>query len=187
MNQELLELYIDYLISTFGAATATGLSEMVGGAVSHDRVTRFLSEREYTSRDLWLQVKKVVREFERDDAVLIVDDTVQEKPWTDESELICWHFDHCRNRTVKGMNILNALYYRGGVSIPVDCRVIRKPIHFSDIATRQVKRANAVTKNALLQTIFLQCLHNPLKFRYVLMDSWCAAQDNVELLRAKGK
>lgn len=109
MNQELLELYTDYLISTFGAATATGLSEMVGGAISHDRVTRFLSKREYTSRDLWLQVKKVVREVEHDDAVLIFDDTIQEKPWTDESELICWHFDHCQNRTVKGMNLLNAL------------------------------------------------------------------------------
>jgi len=48
-----LELYTDYLISTFGQATATGLSVMVDGEVSHDRITRFLSEREYSSRDLW--------------------------------------------------------------------------------------------------------------------------------------
>ena len=41
MNHELLELYTDYLISSVGAATATGLSEMVDGTVSHDRVTRF--------------------------------------------------------------------------------------------------------------------------------------------------
>ena len=60
MNQELLELYSDYLIATFGTATATGLSEMVSGTVSHDQITRFLSERDYTSRDLWLQVKKTV-------------------------------------------------------------------------------------------------------------------------------
>ena len=95
MNKEHLELYTDYLISTFGAATATGLSAMVSRTVSHDQVTQFLSHREYTSRDLWLQVKKTVREVEQDEAVLIFDNTIQEKPWTAESELICWHFDHC--------------------------------------------------------------------------------------------
>jgi len=48
MKKAELELYTDYLISTFGAATATGLSAMVEGDVSHDRVPRFLSVREYT-------------------------------------------------------------------------------------------------------------------------------------------
>jgi len=73
------ELYTDYLISTFGAATATGLSAMVNGDISHDHMTRFLSEREYTLKDLWLQVKSTVRKIEQDDAVLIFDDTIQEK------------------------------------------------------------------------------------------------------------
>ena len=31
-----LELYTDYLLSTSGATTATGLSAMVDGEVSHD-------------------------------------------------------------------------------------------------------------------------------------------------------
>jgi hypothetical protein len=187
MNQEHLELYTDYLISTFGAATATGLSAMVSGVVSHDQVTRFLWEREYTSRDLWLQVKKTVREVERDDAVLIFDDTIQAKPWTDESELICWHFDHCQNRTVKGLNRLNALYHSDGVSIPVDFRLVHKPLQFCDVVTRQVKRASEVTKNQLLQEMLLRCIHNQLKFRYVLMDSWFAAKDNFDLIRAQNK
>jgi hypothetical protein len=187
MNDELLELYTDYLISSFGATTATGLSEVVDGAVSHDRVTRFLSERAYTPRDLWWQVKETVREIERDDAVLIFDDTIQEKPWTDESELIGWHFDHCQNRTVKGMNLLNALYHSGGVSIPVDFRLIRKPIQFCDVATRQVKRTGEVTKNELLREMLLRCVHNQVKFRYVLMDSWFAAKGNFDLILAQGK
>ena len=29
---------------------------------------------------------------ERDEAVLIFDDTVQEKPYTDENEVMCWHY-----------------------------------------------------------------------------------------------
>ena len=156
MNQDFLELYTDYLISTFGSATATGLASMVSDTVSHDQVTRFLSERDYTSRDLWLQVKSTVREIEQADAVLIFDDTIQEKPWTDDSELICWHFDHCQNRTVKGVNLLNVLYHSGGVSIPVDFRLIRKPLQFCDVATRRLKRASEMTKNELLQEMFFK-------------------------------
>ena len=91
MNKEHLELYTDYLLSTFGKATATGLSALVNGQVGHDKVTRFLSEEEYTSKELWHEVKPTVRKLERDDAVLICDDTIQEKPYTDENEVMCWH------------------------------------------------------------------------------------------------
>ena len=100
-------------MSTFGVATATGLSAMVDGDTSHDQITRFLSAQEYTSKDLWQQVKSTVRSVERDGGVgvLIFDDTIQDKAWTDESELMCWHFDHCRGRTVRRINLLNALYY----------------------------------------------------------------------------
>ena len=59
-----LELYTDYLLSTSGATTATGLSAMVDGEVSHDRISRFLAQRDYTSKDLWLQVKSTVRQLE---------------------------------------------------------------------------------------------------------------------------
>jgi len=57
MKKADLDLYTDYLLSTFGAATATGLSAMVDGDVSHDQITRFLSAQEYTSKDLWHQVR----------------------------------------------------------------------------------------------------------------------------------
>ena len=53
MTKELLDLYSDYLLSSFGTTTATGLSRLLDGAVSHDQVTRFLSEKVKTSSDLW--------------------------------------------------------------------------------------------------------------------------------------
>ena len=79
MKKADLDLYTDYLLSTFGAATATGLSAMVDGEVSHDQITRFLSAQEYTSKDLWHQVKSTVRSIEREDGVLIFDDTISER------------------------------------------------------------------------------------------------------------
>ena len=54
------------------------------------------------------------------DGVLIFDDTVEEKAWMDENDLICQHYDHCAGRNIKGINMLNCLYHVNGISIPVD-------------------------------------------------------------------
>jgi hypothetical protein len=187
MKKAELDLYTDYLLSACGAATATGLSAMVEGEVSHDQVTRFLSKEDYTSKELWLQVKSVVRSIETDDGVLIFDDTIQEKAWTDESELMCWHYDHVSGRNVRGINLLNALYYADGTSIPVAFELVKKPLLYCDLKTRQVKRMSEVTKNERMRQMIQVCLQNELKFRYVLMDSWFSAQENFEFITDRGK
>ena len=187
MKLKELELYTDFLIATCGKATATGLADALDQEVSHDQVTRFLSAREYTSQDLWLGVKTTVRQIEQEDACLIFDDTIQEKAYTDENELICWHFDHCSGRSVKGINLLNALYYSQDVSIPVAFELVKKPIQFCDLATRKVKRASEVTKNEQMRAIIQTCVNNHLKFKYVLMDSWFSAKENFEFIRQKKK
>ena len=51
--------------------------------------------------------KSTVRQIESDDAAIIVDDTIHEKPYSDENELICWHYDHSTGPTVTDINILN--------------------------------------------------------------------------------
>ncbi len=73
MDKKLLALYSDYLLSSFGATTATGLSSLLDGQISHDQVTRFLSQAEYTSKELWHQVKTVVRTIEREDGLVWID------------------------------------------------------------------------------------------------------------------
>lgn len=187
MKKADLDLYTDYLLSTFGAATATGLSAMVEGDVSHDRITRFLSAQDYTSKDLWQQVKSTVRMLERDDGVLIFDDTIQEKAWTDESELMCWHFDHCSGRNVRGINLLNALYHCNGTSIPVAFELVKKTTQYSDLTTRQVKRKSEVTKNEMMRQMIGTCIRNTLKFHFVLMDSWFSSEENFDFITGKGK
>src|SRR6478735_7825679 len=187
MDKWQLELYTDYLISNYGYATATGLSAMMNGEVSHDKVTRFLSERKYTSKDLWREVTVAVRRLEGEDGVLIADDTIAEKMWTDENEIVFWHYDHTKGRLVKGINLLNILYHRSDVSIPVAFAVISKPLRFCDLATRQLKRASLVTKNELMRDMIATCLANQLKFAYVLMDSWFAARENFEFIVKKKK
>jgi len=179
MNKEHLELYTDYLLSTFGYATATGLSRMVEGQVGHDQISRFLSEREFTSKDLWTLVKPTVREVEQEDGVLISDDTIQEKPYTDENEVMCWHYDHTKGRAVQGFNLLNCLYHVNGISIPVAFELIKKPIQYCDLKTRRLKRASLRTKNELMRDMLLVCVQNKLKFRFVLFDTWFSSKENM--------
>lgn len=90
---------------------------------------------------------------------MIFDDTIQEKTWTDENEVMCWHYDHCKGRLVKGINLLSVLYHSGDVSllVLVAFEVICKPIQFCDIAFRQVKRASVVTKKELLREMVNLC------------------------------
>ena len=40
----MLEIYSDYLISSFGQTSATVLSRLLDGKVSHDQITRFLDQ-----------------------------------------------------------------------------------------------------------------------------------------------
>ena len=42
-----LDLYTDYLLSSTGPTTATGLSRLLDGTLSHDHVTRWLSQTTY--------------------------------------------------------------------------------------------------------------------------------------------
>lgn len=187
MKKEYLELYTDYLIASFGKTTATGLSSILDGAISHDKITRFLKDGEYTSKELWQLVKKEVREIEEEDGVLIFDDTVQEKQYSKESELICWHWDHNFNRNIKGINLLNCLYHSNGVTLPIAFELVKKPIQFSDLKTRKVKRKSEVTKNEMLRDILKTCQQNQIKWRYLLADSWFASSENMENVAKKLK
>jgi DDE superfamily endonuclease len=187
MNKSLLDLYTDYLISSFGATTATGLSRLLDGAISHDSVTRFLSEEMKTSAQLWRVAKPLVRQIERPDGVLIIDDSIEEKPYTDENELICWHFDASLNRQVKGINFLTAMYTVGSVSLPIAFDLVTKPLAYIDEKTGNLKRKSDLTKNDRYRMLVRVAVHNQVKFRYVINDSWYASSDNMKFIKQELK
>jgi hypothetical protein len=179
MDKTVLDLYTDYLISSFGQTTATGLSELMGATLSHDRISRFLSAEDFTSADLWQMVKPLARQIQCEAAVLIVDDSVEAKPYTDESELICWHWDHTIGRSVKGINLLTCLYYVHDISLPVAFELVKKPDFVADKKTGRPKRKARKSKNEWYRQMLQTCVNNGLPFRYVLNDSWFASAENM--------
>jgi hypothetical protein len=59
-----LDLYTDYLLSSFGQTSATGLSRLLDNSLSHDDVTDFLNQTEHTPKALWKQAKSFVRQID---------------------------------------------------------------------------------------------------------------------------
>jgi hypothetical protein len=189
-NKDLLDLYTDYLISSFGQTTGTGLSALLGGRVSHDRIQRFLSKQQFTSADLWHFVKPHVRAVEQPDGCIIVDDSIAEKPYTDENDIIAWHYDHSQGRTVKGINFLSALYHlyhvpQLEVSLPVGFRLVRKTEQYVDNKDAKTKRRDPVSKNEHYQALLRQAKHNQIMFRFVLNDVWYASADNMRFIKGE--
>jgi hypothetical protein len=68
---------------------------------------------------LWQIVKPHVREIQSEEGVLIVDDSIAEKLYTDENDIVCWHYGHAQDRTVKGINFMTTLYPSREISLPV--------------------------------------------------------------------
>lgn len=178
----IFDLYSDYLLSSFGATTATGLSKLVDGAVSHDQVTRLLASQVKTSADLWRAVKPLVRQVESEAGVLIFDDSIEEKPYTDENQIICWHYDHTQGRNVKGINFLTLLYQSQGVSLPVAFHLVAKTQAYVEAKSGKTKRRSPTTKNDHFRQMLQVAVRNGILFRYVLTDSWYSAADNMKFI-----
>jgi hypothetical protein len=189
LNPKLLDLYTDYLVSSFSLATATGLSELVNGQYSHDQITRFLAQAEYSPKAYWRCIKPLVRRIEDDNALLIVDDTIEEKPYTDENDIVCWHYDHSTGTNVKGINLINFLYQAHlktgqDVSLPVAYEVVSKTERQVDPKTQKMKRKSPISKNARVRhRLNILRFHNQIRFKYVVFDSWFASKENLTFVR----
>jgi hypothetical protein len=181
------DLYSDYLLASFGATTATGLSELLEGVVSHDQVTRYLAGTKKTTTELWRTVKAFVREVQSEEGVLIIDDSIEEKPYTDENDIVCWHYDHSKDRMLKGINFLTALYSSQGVSVPVGFHLVAKTEKYGDPKTQKEKRRSPVSKNAVCQEQIKQAVTNGIPFRFVLFDVWFASAATMMLIKQKQK
>lgn len=182
MNK-MLDIYSDYLIAQNQYATAVGLSDLLEGRISHDKVTRFLNNEEFSSRDLWEHVRVDLRKIEEDKGgVLIIDDTIEEKTYTDENEIICWHYSHSKGRCVKGVNLLSCLARYGDVSFPIGYEIVRKEVLFCDVATKKLKRQSSISKNEMFRSVILQATINNVKFEYILADNWFGAKKNMEFV-----
>jgi len=182
-NKELLDLYSDYLISAFGQTTGTGLAGLLGGSISHDQIQRLLSKEQFSAAELWVTVKPYVRQIQQEDGVIIIDDSIAEKPYTDENEIICWHYDHSQDRSVKGLNFVTCLYHASGYSLPVGVSIVAKTEYYVDKKDGKQKRRSPISKNEYYRELLTVAKRNQIPFKYVLSDVWYSAAENMMFIK----
>lgn len=86
----LSELYEELLLISPGLVTATGISKVMDNEVSHDKITRLLSGGTFSEIYIWRKAKPLCHEIATEASVFIIDDSIQEKPYTKES-FHCFH------------------------------------------------------------------------------------------------
>ena len=173
-----LDLYSDYLVVSFGQTTSTGLSKLLDNSISHDDVTRFLTQTQGNSKSLWHEVKGLVRQIESEDGVLIIDDTIIEKAYTDINGLISVHYDHSKDRYVQGINLVSAIYQSKGLQAPVCYENVVKTLR-CDLKDRKEVWKSERTKNDIFRDLVSQTIRNQLSFRHLLCDSWYTNAENI--------
>ena len=185
-----LDLYTDYLISSTGQTSATGLSRLFDGQLSHDQVTRWLRSVYLDSRQVWGHAKPLIRQTERalaatDFAVLVVDDSILEKAHTNANALLCTHYDHSLGRYVKGLNFVSLLYVAGALAVPIAVELVEKTQAVTDPKTQQVSYKSLLTKNEMLRAM-LRVAQQQVAYCYLLADSWYASAENMNQVRELG-
>lgn len=178
-----LDRYTDYLLATPTSATATGMSALFDGKMSHDKVTRFLSQSYFDSSTVWSKAKPLVRAHESlEGGVLVMDDSILEKAHTDENAMICWHWDHSLKRMVKGINFVSLLYHAGELSVPINVHLIEKTEPYFDEKSGTTKYKSPVTKNEIARQMLRQAKSQNIHYSHILGDSWFSSAENLTFI-----
>lgn len=188
---QIMDLYSDFLMTSPNIVSALLLENVLDKAHSHDSITRMLSQHELDQKEYWGNIKKTVRQIESGaDGVICIDDTIEEKPHSEENELIAWHHDHSKkglDKMVKGIQILTFTYVsevgRATIKLPIAFELIRKNIRTIDAGTQKTTRSSGTGKNELLQhRLKILAQTNNVKFKYACWDKWFSSAGNMRFV-----
>jgi len=165
--------YIEYLLTTPINYTCSNLSEHLE-KVSHDVVTDFLQNSKFTPKDLWSLVKE--RIDDREEAFLLVDDSVQNKEYSHSIETVKLQYSGNEHGLVKGIGLVNLVHTNGcsGDFYPINYRVYNPD-------------EDGKTKNEHFREMFVQAnASQQIKARNIAFDSWYASAENLKLIHRSG-
>ena len=116
--------YVEYLISTPVNYTCSNLADHLDN-VSHDVVTDYLRQERLTARHLWELTQPLIKD--EPEAYLIIDDSVQNKQYSQSIELVKRQYSGAEGGLVRGIGIVNLLHTDGkGQFYPIDFRIYAK-------------------------------------------------------------
>jgi len=166
-------LYRTFLEATEGRYTGKALSEVSPEALSHDAVSRWLRAKKLRPSEVWGAVKNYVQEHK--EGLLIVDDTLLEKGYSKEIELVRYQYSGTEHGVIRGIGLVNAVWYnpKSEEALPIDFRIY---------APEEDKK----TKNDLFREMLKSAHQRGLQPAAVVADTWYASLDNLKAIRDFG-
>ena|SRR3989338_877385 len=166
-----LELYTKFLIANHNRYSGVELSKTSGGLLSHDSVSKWLSDEEFDSRNLWPHVKNMI---ERETGYLVIDDSVLDKRFSRNNELVGRHWSGNEHRLIWGIDLVNLLWTKGAERVPCDYRIY------------QSEKNGVKTKNEHFRDMLAVSRQRGFKPLYVLADCWYGSVENMKYIDKQG-
>jgi putative transposase len=168
------EDYIQFLLATPKACSATEAARVQPDspdAPAHDAFTRLLHRLEPDPATLWREAEPLVG---KSGGVLVLDDTVLDKPFAKHIGLVGPFWSGKHRRVVRGINLLSLVWTDGDRVFPTDYRLV-------DPAERPKR-----TKNDLFRELVRVAAARGFGPACVVFDSWYSGKDNLKAVRDCG-
>lgn len=161
-----LDTYTTFLIGNGNRYSGVEISKalhMTAGAPAHDSVSRWLSEQTFEPGDLWKHIASYVHLA----SSLIIDDTVLDKRWSPNNELVDFHWSGNEHKVTRGISLVNLLATHNDDCIPVDYRV-------------HADKKDGKNKNEHCADMLTVAKKRGFKPDFVLADSWYSSLENMK-------
>lgn len=165
--------FIDFLIATPAQATATEAERTqpeTADPAAHDAYTRLLHRLEPDSEALWIEVQPEVC---RTSGVLVLDDSVLDKPYARKMDLVHHMWSGKQQRVVQGIDLLTLLWTDGDRHLPCDYRIYDKP-------------NDGLSKNDHFGDLLRVAHERGFTPECVLFDGWYSSLENLKRLQTLG-
>ena len=168
--------FVDFLIATPVNATAMEAQRTQpptgdpDDAAAHDAYTRLLYRLEPDSATLWSDVRA---EVSRTTGVLVLDDSILDKPYARKMELVHHLWSGKHHRVVKGIALITLLWTDGDRHLPCDYRLYDKP-------------NDQKTKNDHFADMLAVAQGRGFAPECVLFDGWYSSLENLKALQKLG-
>lgn len=166
--------YVDFLLATPKVVSATEAARVQPDRPdrpAHDAFTRLLHRLEPDPATLWHEVGPLVP---RQGGLLVLDDTVLDKPYARHMGLVGRFWSGKHKRIVQGINLVTLLWTDGDVLWPCDYRLV------------DPARPNGPTKNDHFRDLLAVAHQRGLTPACVGFDVWYSGKDNLKAVRDYG-
>lgn len=164
--------YVEYLISTPVNYTCSNLAKHLEG-VSHDAVSDYLGRDQLKAHHVWELARQLIKDSPA--AYLIVDDSVQDKRYSRQIELVKHQYSGNEHDVVRGIGVVNLVHSDGKAYYPIDYRIY-------------APEADGKTKNDHFREMLLNAFHDKqLQAHTILFDTWYASEANLKLIHRMNK